>query len=126
MLRLNLFNRTKPLLHLLRVEQCSQLYLKHKLFFMKQINLNSLSLDVFRFTHDYYEWITPPKSSFVYQLGQVSDITGLEATMGNFKQSIILIDNNFSCNDQDINEAFKICIYNYKYFKTVTMGGFLN
>ena len=48
-LGLSHFCRTKPLFQALRIEQVTQLYMKHKIHFLKQITFNDLSLKVFNF-----------------------------------------------------------------------------
>ena len=123
-LDLSIYNRTKPLLQLLKVEQITQLYLKHKIFFFKQIYLNSLSLDVLKFCSEYYRVRNAPKASFAYQLKQVSDLSGHEVTLMNLKESINSIVSKFICNDQELNEQLKTSLNNFKidpFFLTINI-----
>ena len=56
--------RTRVLLQVLKIESVLLLYLKHKIFFLKQIYKNILNVDIFIFLKSYFKGKNIPQKSF--------------------------------------------------------------
>jgi len=112
-LGLSHFSRTKALLQNLGIEQLPQLYLKHKIFFLKQIILNELSVKTYNFISAYFRDVLAPKQSFVSQVRKVESVIEKEVTPTNLKSSIESIEGKFHCNDNDLLEQVKCTLDNY-------------
>jgi len=116
-LGLNYYCRTKPLFHALKIEQLTQLYLKHKLFFLRQIYLNRLTRDVFGFLDGFYHYFKSdqiPKETFTSQLLEVEKFISEEVSIMNYKKMVDDINNKFRFNDTELNNEIKKCIDEYK------------
>ena len=96
------FCRTRPLFRILKIEQVQQLYLKHKIFFLRQLYLNPFTRTVYENLHSYYCTLKSNKLSFFNQIKQIKEEVGVEITQFNSKIVLNLIENKFSCNDQDL------------------------
>ena len=107
------YARTKPLFNAIKIEQITQLYLKHKIFFLKQIYLNHLTKEIYEFLVRYYNFTLPPKGSFIYQIKQVEELVGYKPSILNVKEVIVSIENQFICNDIDLNENLNTILKNY-------------
>ena len=70
-LGLSIFCRTKPLFQVLKVEQLTQLSLKHKIFFLKQIVSNDFTRSLFNLLGDLYQVEKPNERSFFFQLKKI-------------------------------------------------------
>ena len=103
------FSRTKPLFHALRIEHFEQLYLKHKIFFLKQIAKNELTRTIFSFLNNHYNVSNLPRASFSYQLKQVADITRVVATIYNCGSQLKWIDEHFAAGEtESFNKVVEI------------------
>ena len=91
--------KTCPLFHALKIDNFGQLYLKHKIFFLRQIGMNPLVYSVFDFLNVYYANCEYPKGSFMSQLKQVEEITKIRPCFYNIKASIKSINQSFACED---------------------------
>ena len=106
-LGLNTHSRTKPLYHSLKIEHFEQIYLKHKIFFLKQIGMNRFTDDIYNFLKSYYEGKSSGKASFLSQLEQVKKITKLAPSYSNLKTQLKAIDEHFKCTDADMLSEIK-------------------
>ena len=100
-LGLNYFSRSKALLNELRIESYLQLYLKHKIYDLRQFRKNEKSNLILEFLQKYYNDITPNKFSFISQLNEVKSFTDKEWSTDS-AGSIKAIDSSFECNEEDL------------------------
>ena len=71
-LSLSIYSRTKPIVKILKIEQISQIYFKHKIFFLKQIYSNSLTKNIFETLGNCYKKRVPPVGSYFHQINLVN------------------------------------------------------
>lgn len=123
-LGLSPYCRTKPLFQALRIEQFTQLYSKHKVFFIKQIESNMLTRGLFAYLNDYYLTRSPTRYSFICQLRQVEELTSILTCILNYKQLLDAIDTKFANNDIELAETIKEILDSYNvvnFFKYVKL-----
>jgi len=126
------YARAKALLNVLRIEQIKHTYLKHKIFGLKQFNLNCFSRDFTNYLQLYYLGCSPSKESFVQQLNVVEELIG--HTASDYKKAIEILDGKFAHNDLELKEEllriindfdinfFYICIYRLNSLLWVDFG----
>ena len=107
------YSRTKPLFRALRIEHFEQLYLKHKIFFLKQIVKNELTHNIFSFLDSFQKDLKSSVSSFSYQLKQVKDITRVEATIYNCGAQLKWLDEHFASGENEIHNNLVEVLNNY-------------
>ena len=108
-LGLSTYCRTKPLFRALRIEHFEQLYLKHKIFFLKQIMKNTFTREIFSFLKTFYKDLLLPKLCFNYQLDQVKLTTKVEPSISNCGSQLKWLDENFLSGDDGMyNEVVEI------------------
>jgi hypothetical protein len=61
---LSKFAVSTPLLNVLKVEKITEVYLKQKIYFFKQVMLNNLTKNVFESLHEYYSMRVTPREFF--------------------------------------------------------------
>ena len=106
------YSRAKPLLNVLKIEQVHQLYMKHKLFGVRQFSKNQKSNDILEYLVKYYNRVKPTKLSFISQLDQVTKFTGMHWKQ-NFKECMNAIDEKFISNDIELINKIKKIIDSY-------------
>ena len=112
-LKLKRFTRTRALLQVLKIDSISNLYLKHKIFFLKQIYNNALTRDVFVFLKNYFKGKKNPKQSFGSQLDQVEKLTKIDLTIRNTKTMIDLINDYHRVKDLELISRVKLIVDNF-------------
>ena len=123
-LGLSLYCRTKPLFQELRIEQFSQLYSKHKVFFMKQIEQNTLTRQLFSYLNGYYSTRSPSEHSYISQLRQVEKLTTISTSISNYKQLLGAIDSKYTNNDSELAQSIKNIIDSFDivyFYRTVKL-----
>ena len=100
-LGLSIFCRTKPLFQVLKIEQLTQLYLKHKIFFLRQILSNDFTRSLFNLMGSLYQLEKPNERSFFFQLCKIGVLTSTVPTIANSKRVLESIESTFKCNDED-------------------------
>ena len=106
------FARSKVLLNELKVEPVLQLYLKHKLFGLKQFKRNNFSKMILDFLIDFYQGKPSPKQSFISQLKEIETYTGIVLN-NNISKMVESIDGSFQCNDLDLRSQVKNILDNF-------------
>ena len=114
-LKLKRFTRTRALLQVLKIDSISNLYLKHKIFFLKQIYNYALTRDVFVFLKNYFKDKKNPKQSFGSQLDQVEKLTKIDLTIRNTKTMIDLINDYHRVKDLELISRVKLIVNNFDY-----------
>ena len=109
-LGLSIFCRTKPLFQVLKVEQLTQLYLKHKIFFLKQIVSNDFTRSLFNLLGDLYQVEKPNERSFFFQLKKIEVLTTTDPTIAQFKKVLETIESTFRCNDGELISSLNILL----------------
>ena len=112
-LKLKRFIRTRALLQVLKIESISHLYLKHKVFFLKQIYNNVLTRDIFIFLKCYFKGKKKPKQSFESQLDQVEKLTKIEPNITNTNSMIDLINGSHKVNDLELISKLIVIVNNF-------------
>ena len=102
--------RIKPLLSILKIDQLTQLYYKHKLFFFKQILFNPLTNDLFFYLKGYYSFLKPTYFSFFSQFSELSTFLNLEISFSNYKILLSRIDELFASNDIEMLAELRKCL----------------
>ena len=108
---LRFWTRTKALLNELKIESIKQLYLKHKIFGLKQFNNNLFTKEIILYLEEYYDGKDTPRQSLISQLKEVEEFTGIN--FNNLNESIALIDGQFLCNDTELRNLVFTTLRNY-------------
>jgi hypothetical protein len=97
---LSKFAVSTPLLNALRVEKISEVYLKQKIYFFKQIMLNNLTKTVYDSLKHIYSSKITPKESFCNQIRIVNSQTNFSISIERYKESLIAISKIFLCEQE--------------------------
>ena len=128
-LGLSIFCRTKPLFQVLKIEQLTQLYLKHKIFFLRQILSNDFTRSLFNLMSSLYQLEKPNERSFFFQLSKIEFLTSTVPTIANSKRVLESIESTFKCNDEELISNLNILLDQFNnvnfYFITKQLNSFL-
>jgi hypothetical protein len=91
-----------PLLNVLKVEKISEIYMKHKLFFYKQLMHNNLTKEVLQYLQDFYLTAKASKHSFTTQLTNVDRQVGFTCSVEAGKTYLEKIENLFKCRNDGL------------------------
>jgi len=105
------FARTKPLFQNLKINTLNQLYMKHKFFFLRQIEENSLVKNIISFLAIYYVGRTIPTKSFLNQLEYVESRTCNQCTAKNAKEMLRVVDKLFECDNHGLVDSIGFIIH---------------
>ena len=94
---LSKFALSTPLLNSLRVEKITEVYMKQKLYFYKQIMSNSLSKEAFTYLNEFYPKNKAPKESFVKQLELVNRQIRFSISLETYRKAINDLSDLFLC-----------------------------
>jgi hypothetical protein len=94
---LSKFALSTPLLNSLRVEKITEVYMKQKLYFFKQIMSNSLTKVAYDFLKEFYPKNKAPKESFVKQLELVNRQIRFSVCLETYKKAINDLSDLFLC-----------------------------
>jgi len=94
---LSKYTLSTPLLNVLRVEKIEEIYIKHKLYFFKQIMSNMLTRDVFLFLKEFYPRNKAPQESYNRQIELVDRRIGFAVTLETCNLALSIISKKFSC-----------------------------
>jgi hypothetical protein len=97
---LSKYARTTPLLNALNVEKVSEIYMKHKYYFYKQLMNNSLTRAVYLNLDSFYFEKKACKHSFLNQLLNVDTQVGFKCSVEAGKAYLKEIVNKFKDSDQ--------------------------
>ena len=111
-LGIKLYARSKVLMNVLNIESITQIYSKHKLYGLRQIERNYYTKNILEFLGRSYATMTPCNQSFIAQLNQVNKSCGIN-DIGNFKCRVEAVDSEFQCNDLDLKEQVTTTLNNY-------------
>ncbi len=100
------------------MESIYQLYLKHKVFGLKQVYKNTLSNDIYLYLLDYYASQRAPNQSFLSQIGHVSSFLNMQSTELLSASVILHLDDKFTCNDIELRECISAVLLNYNIFSS--------
>ena len=107
---LSRFCKTSPLNQALSLDSISTIYLKHKMFFLRQIKEVKLTNEVFSYLSDFYSRITSHVHSFNNQLITVNKRLSSTNCSNDIANSIILINNLNNKNSGGIVDSIKFLI----------------
>ena len=99
-------------MNVLNIESITQIYSKHKLYGLRQIEKNYYTKNILEFLGRSYATMTPCNQSFLAQLNQVHKSCGIN-DVGNFKCSVEAVDSEFQCKDLDLKEQVTTTLNNY-------------
>lgn len=109
---INKYSLNKPLNEALRLESVSQIYFKHKIFFLKQINNNEVCSKLFKFLRQESELkFKRDDSSFVKQLSIIEREIKIDCLDYSSDLTLDLICNLFKCNNQGLIDSIKYFIF---------------
>ena len=111
---INKYCKTKPLFTVLRIESINELYLKHKIFFYKQIIKNDLTISIFNFLEEHYKNKKSCDDSFVKQIQMVNKSIETENCLLNLKETIRKIENIFVCSNLGLTDTIKFIIIDFE------------
>ena len=103
--------RTKVLLNELKIENIRQIYLKHKVFGLRQFYNNFLTKELLVYLEVYYDGKVISRQSFMSQLKEVEAFTGSD--LSDWKESILVIDRRFQCNDIELRQLVFTILKNF-------------
>ena len=105
------FTRTKPLYCALKLESISQIYLKHKVFFLSQILGNYICREVFLTIRKMNRVSTGVDTSYNKQLGVLEFKLSIDCL--EYEKSLIigLINDVFMCANQGLLESVKYYLF---------------
>ena len=102
--------RTKVLLNELKIENIRQIYLKHKVFGLRQFYNNFLTKELLVYLGIYYDGKVILRQSFMSQLKEVEAFTGSD--LSDWKESILVMS-FFQCNDTELRQLVFTILKNY-------------
>jgi len=109
---LNKFTRSRSLNEALKLESISELYFKHKLFFLKQINNNNLCRNLFKIVkQDSIFKFKREDSSFLKQLSSVENEIKIDCQDYPSSFSIGLVHDLFLCKNKGIVDSIKYYLF---------------
>ena len=106
--------KTKPLFMVLKIESINELYLKHKIFFYKQVVKNDLTNSLFSFLREHYKSHKACDDCFTNQVQSVNKAIGSEDCLVNIKETIKNIENLFICNNCGLLDSIKFILNNFE------------
>ena len=92
------FARFRALLEAVNIETIEQMYLKHKIFFIKQIRQNGICNEILVFLKDHYTNFDQKNTSFCKQLLNVGKKIHIDILEYNPRTSLVIIDHIFKNN----------------------------
>ena len=112
-IRIGKYCKTTPLIQCLKLDSIRNIYLKHKIYFSKQIKCNDLTNNIYSFLNKFYsKKISAPIHSFCKQLDFVNKrIKCMDCTI-DLEKSIQHINNLNSVN-QGLNDTINFIIFNF-------------
>jgi hypothetical protein len=102
---LSKFALSTPLLNALKVEKITEVYMKQKLYFYKQIMANSLSKTVFNFLKEFYPRNKAPRESYLKQLELVNRQIGFSVTLETYRKSLSDLSKIFFCKNKGLFDS---------------------
>ena len=102
---------TTPLFDSLKIESIKQLYMKHKVFFVKQIETNVLTKTLFSFLDEFYRHHKIPRGSFVAQCNEVERYAGTLGHTTSPKELITQIETLHRCDNAGLVDTVKFYLY---------------
>ena len=124
--------KTKPLFHCLKIESVQQIYLKHKIFFYKQIHKNQLTIDIYNFLDKFYDKKTCVNNNTFYkQYKYVNNTINIVKYSKSTNEIINLIDELFKCKNIGLLDSINFILTNFylkKEYKEMieNLNNFLN
>ena len=107
--------RTTPLMQSLKVEQMNQIYLKHKLFGIKQFLNNPLSQSTFQFLSLFYQGKPKiNKRSFFYQLKDLEEFVNMKVDFDSLRVAQNKLDKLFTSDDSELLERIAYIFNRYE------------
>ena len=76
---------------------------------------NSLTKNIFETLGACYKERIPPVGSYFHQLNLVSQMIAYDPTLDYFKVSILIIDDQFKCHDEDLLSTINSIINNFNF-----------
>ena len=108
---LSKFALSTPLLNALKVEKITEVYMKQKLYFYKQIMSNKLTKQVFNCIKEFYPRNKAPKESYLKQLELVNMQIGFSVSLETYKKSLSDLSNIFLCKNKGLVDSVCSLIY---------------
>jgi hypothetical protein len=115
---LSKFAVSTPLLNVLKVEKITEVYLKQKIYFFKQVMLNNLTKNVFESLHEYYSMRVTPRESFCKQLELVNRQINFTTSLVCYKESLKALNNIFKCKNLELCDGVSRLLYEMDSNKT--------
>jgi hypothetical protein len=91
-----------PLLNVLKVEKISEIYLKHKFYFYKQIMHNDLTRNVFSYLNEFYSPGKSKKHSYISQISNVDMQVGFSCSVEAGRVYLEKIESLFKCPNEGL------------------------
>ena len=120
------FAKTKPLFQVLRIESIPQLYVKHKVFFFKQVMRNKLAKECYNYLEKHYVGRnTPNNDSFAAQIRIANKELGFDIRVST-SNSIKEIEKLNFINNKGLIDSLLFVIKNHYKEKYGDMIKFIN
>jgi hypothetical protein len=104
------FGRFSPVLEAIKVESIEQIYMKHKIFFIKQLMNHRMCYNLLRFLHSDYEHFDQKNSSFCKQLNNLEKKLHIDVMDFNPKTSIAVIEHTLRVENRGLVDSVKMVI----------------
>ena len=101
------YARFRPMLEALRLETVEQLYMKHKIFFMKQLKNSKICWELLLFLHSDYSTFEQKNTSYCKQLKNLEIKIHFDPMEYSTKTSIVIIDHIFLDKNRGLVDSVK-------------------
>jgi hypothetical protein len=113
-LGLSKYSRTRPLLDALHISSITELYLKFKCLFAKQIKNNSLVSEIFDEIKSLHPKFKISKLSYVTQFMECGKELGIDILNTKKKDLLCKLSTEFGCPDTELVDSIRSLLYNHE------------
>ena len=108
---LSKYSKTTPLLKALNIKSIVQLYEEYKILFLKQIRMNSMTNDIYKWLLEKYKNdMKPARESYFNILIGVCNKYGIDSNRINVKIALETITNEYTVADYGLTDSIKFLI----------------
>ena len=105
---------SSPLNKVIKIDSIKQLYMKHKMFFLKQLMNDKVCKDVLLYLKGYYRTFDRQNTTFCKQLDYVGKKIFIDCAEYSGNISLALIDDLFKCKNDGLVDSIKFIFIQIK------------
>jgi hypothetical protein len=108
------FSRFGPMLEAVKVESIEQIYLKHKVFFLKQLRQNILCNELLVYLRENYDYFEQKNTSYTKQMNNLEKKIHINLSEYNPKTAIEMIEHLLKCSNSGLVDSVKFIVLQLK------------